>query len=692
MDGDGPIGQPPAFRIGLALAGAISAGAYTAGVLDFLFQALSEWENHRGQPGVPDHRVVLEVIAGASAGAIAGALGTVALARGIRPGEFSPDQIADRYPDTYATHQKFMCVLPPSYRTWVELPRMVEADGAGGLLGNSDLQSVAGEAPPVVRSLLDASLLDKIKRAAIEPDQDPGPIYSYPFIAGDLHMYVTISNMRGIPFRVAFKQDSYGMQTIGDRVHYVISDLGQTKSHNQNCWLDKDTNNASHPISTKTLPKRKGDDLGDWDRYGTTALASGAFPVGLSCRRLEFSWKHYTGRQYPIPLPDGVQIAPAFPPDIEQQYSLFSFESVDGGLVNNDPFDYAQYALMGGPGEPASGESVANVVIMVAPFPEPPEFLPENSPSPAIAAIVRALFPALINQARFRTADLAPALNEHDFSRYIIAPLRRIPRSSLNAAVKPERERFAIACGLLSGFGGFLDEQFRAHDFQLGRRNCQYFLQKTFRVPANNKIVGRSGATETVPVIPLYCSAADPVPLPRWPQMSQADFVLLARRIEARVDAIIPRLLDAQTSSARLRMALKFGWATFVRSRVLSFVQQTILADLVRRGQIDGWDVPDGLPYQSDGRSIDDVNAVIAELINPAYDYRTPNAIAHKTRLPIAFVEAILKALSASSIDGPMRVWRDDFGFTLYSRRPGFLARLAVVRWFNRWWNAPTVN
>jgi hypothetical protein len=62
MDGDGPIDQPQAFRIGLALAGAISAGAYTAGVLDFLFQALSEWENHRGRPGVPDHRVVLDVI------------------------------------------------------------------------------------------------------------------------------------------------------------------------------------------------------------------------------------------------------------------------------------------------------------------------------------------------------------------------------------------------------------------------------------------------------------------------------------------------------------------------------------------------------------------------------------------------------------------------------------------------------
>ena len=33
------------FEIGLVMAGAISAGAYTAGVIDFLVQALDEWEN-----------------------------------------------------------------------------------------------------------------------------------------------------------------------------------------------------------------------------------------------------------------------------------------------------------------------------------------------------------------------------------------------------------------------------------------------------------------------------------------------------------------------------------------------------------------------------------------------------------------------------------------------------------------------
>ena len=33
-----------AFEIGLVMAGAISAGAYTAGVIDFLIQALDEYE------------------------------------------------------------------------------------------------------------------------------------------------------------------------------------------------------------------------------------------------------------------------------------------------------------------------------------------------------------------------------------------------------------------------------------------------------------------------------------------------------------------------------------------------------------------------------------------------------------------------------------------------------------------------
>jgi predicted patatin/cPLA2 family phospholipase len=35
------------FRIALCMAGTISGDAYTAGVLDFLFEALDEWEKEK---------------------------------------------------------------------------------------------------------------------------------------------------------------------------------------------------------------------------------------------------------------------------------------------------------------------------------------------------------------------------------------------------------------------------------------------------------------------------------------------------------------------------------------------------------------------------------------------------------------------------------------------------------------------
>jgi predicted acylesterase/phospholipase RssA len=71
------------FQIALAMSGAISAGAYTAGVFDFLIQALDEWENARNGPDtstVPNHFVGIKAMSGASAGSIAAAIGAVALA------------------------------------------------------------------------------------------------------------------------------------------------------------------------------------------------------------------------------------------------------------------------------------------------------------------------------------------------------------------------------------------------------------------------------------------------------------------------------------------------------------------------------------------------------------------------------------------------------------------------------------
>src|SRR5512132_3929674 len=72
-----PCVHPPrTFEIGLVMAGAASAGAYTAGVIDFLLEALQAWEEAKasGYPSVPDHEVRIRVAAGASAGGVVASL------------------------------------------------------------------------------------------------------------------------------------------------------------------------------------------------------------------------------------------------------------------------------------------------------------------------------------------------------------------------------------------------------------------------------------------------------------------------------------------------------------------------------------------------------------------------------------------------------------------------------------------
>src|SRR5688572_24463863 len=56
----------PNFQIALTLAGAVAAGSYTAGVLDFLIEALDAWH----ADGTAPHDVVLQAVSGASAGAV----------------------------------------------------------------------------------------------------------------------------------------------------------------------------------------------------------------------------------------------------------------------------------------------------------------------------------------------------------------------------------------------------------------------------------------------------------------------------------------------------------------------------------------------------------------------------------------------------------------------------------------------
>ena len=70
------------FEFALVMGGTVSAGAYTAGVVDFLIEALDSWTALRaqGDAAAPKHNTVLRVITGTSGGGVNAAITARALA------------------------------------------------------------------------------------------------------------------------------------------------------------------------------------------------------------------------------------------------------------------------------------------------------------------------------------------------------------------------------------------------------------------------------------------------------------------------------------------------------------------------------------------------------------------------------------------------------------------------------------
>lgn len=711
------------FQIGLTMSGAVSAGAYTAGVIDFLIQALDEWEKARNGPdaaGIPDHRVGIKVMSGASAGAITAAIGAVALAdRKQAPVPF--DTQDDKT-------QTIKCWLPTLYESWVAKPGLVAEEGQPlDFLQTTDLETfpapeddfsrsllatqteaatrgLANGRPQVV-SVLNSRLLDAIAKAAIDVEATATP---RPYIASTLHIYLTLSNLRGVPYKVPFEGGDYHMITHGDRVHYAVTGVGTW--HSPSPFADTDRKREIDVSWLVNGHARKH----EWKSYSVCALASAAFPIGLAPRQTATAIEEYDGRadgggcfrRFPIESLAGrpaeeTSIVPDWDPATGAG-PVFDFRTADGGIIDNDPFEYARFSLKTQLGDriEAALEKADRAVIMVSPFPERRPIAPQGRPAADLMSIYRALLPSLINQARFKPSELVLAADPAHASRYLIGPSRVTPDG--------KEQTYGIASGLLGGFGGFVARAYRDHDFQLGRRNCQKFLREAFALPFDNDIVaawpeaarsdpdfkteGKApGGKNAHVIIPLLGSAKDEVRLPTWPRISEARFEALQTRIAQRFDALAPALL-AENVTGVLRLLLDFAvrplrlfplppGVGLIRKRVLAFVRLTILADLVLRDQIEGWELPDiAVPDEA-------VRAIVATLIDPAYDQRSAAGIAEATHVPEPAVEAVLSRLLEARSDGePYKAWkapwtdRDGHGlYTLASKAPDSFDRALTI-------------
>ena len=498
------------FHLGINMAGAVSAGAYTAGVLDFLIEAIDEWYKAKAlpNPAVPMHELSIDVFSGASAGGMC-----AAIAAAMVQGPF--EHIHD--PTVVGTTNKF-------YESWVN-----EID-IQWLLDHKDLQP----GKPVI-SLLDSTIIDQIADYALSP----GPPAVRPsYVSESLTLFLTLTNVRGTPFPLSGDAQGSAEETIryyADRLQFETVSSA-----------------SAIPRFPLAKPLPVGSSGGAWPLLKEAAKATGAFPLFLAPRKIERSAADYFNSPWaPLsdPLPE--EVKPDWPLEREDSISTLN---VDGGVTDNNPFQLAHDYLaihnpLAFPGNCGDGlhnprgQNEANcAVLTVAPFPTRDLFdkdynFDENS---SIFGMLPNLMTALISQSRFQGESLTSVINTKSYSRFVLAP---------SDSKNPGKD--ALQCSLLGAFGGFFERGFRAHDYQLGRRNCQRFLEKTFRLTVDNPIIAAGlvkaedresvigdfsdDQGRTLPIIPLCGSARPEVSSPEHARID-------ANRVDQIVDWIVKRL------------------------------------------------------------------------------------------------------------------------------------------------------
>ena len=525
------------FEIGLALGGTVSAGCYTAGVLDFLITALDAWTLAKDDPArrdVPRHNVRLKILTGTSGGGVNAMLMARALGFGT-PATPNDDGITNLLRDV-----------------WVDKIDIVD------LLATGDLD---GTKP--VSSLLCGNCLDAIARAAARFSGAPLGCDGHTpkqrdYVDPDLPVVLTLTNLRGVQYSSRIRGLSNRSEFFvdhADHLRFLVNVTGADQP---------DPPAGLHPYETWINYTAADGDAADgrpWDPLVAAALGTAAFPVGLPPRVICRAVQQYRYRYAIQSTADGERQAMWLHP--EWRYLIaegsnpaapYQFLAVDGGVFDDEPVAFARDQLDGilGTSEP-DGSKAKRAVILVDPFAEAAKLGPDTDEG--ILGTAGATLSALVSGGRYLTSDLALFAAENVYSRFLVNPVRADPVWATPRATGGD----AIASAGLGAFMGFMSRSFRVHDFELGRRNCQQFLRAHFTLKADNPLfLEPAGSAEDRPIIPLVDAAAVEIAEPKWPFGA-----FEGSRIR---DAVKARLLAlGNAGTAEMLADLGGTWAELIR-------------------------------------------------------------------------------------------------------------------------------
>jgi hypothetical protein len=483
----------PTFRIGISMAGAVSAGAYTAGVMDYLLEALENWQKAKdlGLPGTPKHNVLIEVLTGASAGGMTAVITAASI----------QNEIPHIHQKNYFTQTS---TKNPLYDSWVNLTEDAKNDMMSQMLDPTDITGSPDLNPnKEVRSIFNSLFIEKIARRALDNTVKDTSVVR-PYFADNFELLTTLTNLRGFNYELEFitaagkREDRMTMHK--DLMHF---------QKNPSAIYQNDGKIPFHFDTPDGINKNLLIDA---------AIGTGAFPAGLA-PRVVIRESKYINDNHLLKITHGKEF-------IVDPLNDYNAVCVDGGVINNEPYDLTEIILTNrrkeelsqAPDKDAAADyqlaktasTFDTTILMIDPFPSYEEIPDANYfDLQAVRFTSTQLFGAMRQQLMIKTDLLDKAYADEDYSRFMVAPIR-----TKNGVT----QKNSIACGSMGGFGGFFSKKFRTHDYMLGRRNCQRFIQQYFCVPISAKnpiiqfgygdlsseqlqfLVGKT--SQTMPIIP----------------------------------------------------------------------------------------------------------------------------------------------------------------------------------------------
>lgn len=433
-----------AKKLAVVISGAVSLGSYEAGVTYEVLEAVAQHNIAN-----PDDKIEIDVITGASAGGMtATILAKALLCHGAA--------MRDPYNN-------------PLYKAWVEEVKMLNSgkdDPVPGLLEVIDRKDHK-------YALLNGDALNRIAENILPDDISSCPkdcplSDAHPAASRDeggnpqVLVGLAMGNLNGFPLSLKLNQgvssastEQFSYSQYKDR--FVLR-MARPQADPTSVRLEEWEEYQGNTQDKRRWAARQGTmSTMSWSQLREITLSSGAFPFAFGTRQIE---RHSDQSPYPRGLyssRDSDQKLAAFPNDSDPFAGKYVY--TDGGVFENEPVGLAMALIESLYG----GESAVNDPDRYFLFIAPGARKADNDPFRTIKMSSSEARPDHLSVAK---ALIAAIMGQSRFQEWI----KESAQPKVLAITSKDNE---LLGDVFSAFAGFLEEKFRAYDYNIGRQTAQ---------------------------------------------------------------------------------------------------------------------------------------------------------------------------------------------------------------------------